>query len=124
MPSLTLDDNSALYQIRAYQPGSITVNDKTLSSSIIITPTQLVEDWSPATVQDITSASLSMIVDIRPDILLIGTGTNIVFIPADIYGHLINLGIGVELMDTSAACRTYNALSAENRNVAAALLIR
>lgn|SRR3990167_1236915 len=124
MPSLTLDDNSALYQIRAYQPGSITVNDKILSNSIIVTPTQLVEDWPPASIQDITAASLALIIEIRPDILLIGTGTNIVFIPADIYGHLINLGIGVELMDTSAACRTYNALSAENRNVAAALLIR
>lgn len=124
MPSLTLDDNSALYQIRAYQPGSITVNDKTLSNSIIITPIQLVEDWPPQSIDDVTTESLSLIVEMRPDILLIGTGANIVFIPAEIYGHLINLGIGVELMDTSAACRTYNALSAENRNVAAALLIR
>jgi uncharacterized protein len=124
MPSLTLDDNSALYQIRAYQPGSITVNDKTLSSSIIITPTRLIEIWSPQSIQDITTESLAIIAETRPDILLIGTGAQIVFISAEIYGPLINLGIGVELMDTSAACRTYNALSAENRNVAAALLIR
>ena len=124
MPSLTLDDNSALYQIRAYQPGAITVNDKTLSSSIIIMPTQLITDWAPQTIAELTTESLQAIAAARPDILLIGTGANIVFIAAEIYGPLVNLGIGVEFMDTSAACRTYNALSAENRNVAAALLIR
>lgn len=124
MPSLTLDDNSAQYQIRAYQPGSITVNDKTLSRSIIITPTMLIEDWAPQTIQELTAESLARIEEIRPDILLVGTGSSIVFLPAEIYGDLVNLGIGVEFMDTSAACRTYNALSAENRNVAAALIIR
>ncbi|HTM64547.1 MAG TPA: Mth938-like domain-containing protein [Gammaproteobacteria bacterium] len=124
MPSLTLDDNSALYQIRAYQPGGITVNDKTLSSSIIITPTKLIETWAPQSISELTAESLSVIIEIRPDILLIGTGAVISIIPPEIYGSLINLGIGVEWMDTSAACRTYNALSAENRNVAAALLIK
>jgi uncharacterized protein len=124
MPSLTLDDNSAQYQIRSYQPGTITVNDKTLSSSIIITPTRLIENWAPQTTDELTTASLSVIAEARPDILLIGTGATMVLLSAEIYGPLINLGIGVEFMDTSAACRTYNALSAENRNVAAALLIR
>tara|TARA_R110000868_G_scaffold315295_4_gene576211 strand:+ start:170 stop:544 length:375 start_codon:yes stop_codon:yes gene_type:complete len=124
MPSLTLDDNNALYQIRAYQPGEIKINDKTLCSSIIITPTRLIEGWPPQDITSLTAESLSIITDLRPDILLIGTGASMVLLPADIYGALINLGIGVEFMDTSAACRTYNALSAENRNVAAALLIK
>lgn len=124
MPSLTLDDNSALYQIRAYQPGEITVNDKVFNNSVIVTPTQLVSDWPPQTVQELTAQHFAWIAATRPDILLIGTGAKMVFLPQEIYGELINLGIGVECMDTSAACRTYNALSAENRNVAAALLIR
>ena len=124
MPSLTLDDNSALYQIRAYQPGGITVNDKTISSSIIITPTKLIESWAPQTISELTAESLAIIMEIRPDILLIGTGAVISIVPPEIYGSLINQGIGVEWMDTSAACRTYNALSAENRNVAAALIIK
>jgi len=124
MPSLTLDDNQAQYQIRAYQPGSITVNDKILSNSIIITPTRLIENWPPQTVAAITADSLTIIAETRPDILLIGTGATHVFLPVEIYGPLINLGIGVEVMDTSAACRTYNALCSENRQVAAALIIR
>ena len=122
MPSLTLDDNSAQYQIRSYQPGTITVNDKTLSSSIIITPTHLIENWAPQTADELTTASLSVIAEARPDILLIGTGATMVLLSAEIYGPLINLGIGVEFMDTSAACRTYNALSAENRNVAGRII--
>jgi uncharacterized protein len=123
MPSLTLDDNNALYQIRAYKPGAITINDTTINNSVIITPTRLVDNWPPQTVEALTSESLAFIAEVRPDILLIGTGATMVFLPAELYGHLINLGIGVEFMDTSAACRTYNALSAENRNVAAALII-
>ncbi len=124
MPSMTLDDNNAVYQIRAYQPGMIKVNDKTLANSIIITPTRLIENWAPQTIQELTTESLAFIAETRPDILLIGTGAVMSLISAEIYGPLINLGIGVEFMDTSAACRTYNALSSENRNVAAALLIR
>lgn len=124
MPSLTLDDNSAVYQIRAYQPGEIKVNDKTFSTSVIVTPTQIVTDWPPQTVQELTAQNFAWIAETRPDILLIGTGAKHVFLDTEIYGELINLGIGVECMDTSAACRTYNALSSENRNVAAALLIR
>lgn len=124
MPSLTLDDNSASYQIRAYQPGTIKVNDKTLTSSIIISPTELIENWPPQTIQEITPSSLQRVAELRPDILLIGTGSTQVFLPTEIYGELINLGIGVECMDTGAACRTYNALSSENRNVMAALLIK
>ena len=103
MPSLTLDDNSAQYQIRAYQPGTITINDKTLSSSVIITPTQLIESWPPQSVAEVTQDSFAMIAELRPDILLIGTGATLIFLPAEIYGHLINLGIGVEFIDTSAA---------------------
>jgi len=61
--------------------------------------------------------------ELKPDVLLIGTGATHVFLSLDIYGDLINQGIGVEVMSTSAACRTFNALSAEGRHVVAALLI-
>lgn len=124
MPSLELDENHAAYQIRAYAPGTLQINEKIFTTSVIVTPTQLIENWSPQIVNELTSGSLSLIVDLKPDVLLIGTGAKHVLIPAEIYGELINSGIGVEVMDTSAACRTYNALSAENRNVVAALIIR
>jgi uncharacterized protein len=123
MPPLDLDENSATYQVRSYQPGMIKINEKVLHTSIIITPDYLLETWSPFTFQELTAESLAPILTLQPTILLIGTGAHLQFPPVEIYGHLINQGIGVEIMDTAAACRTFNALSAENRRVAAALII-
>jgi uncharacterized protein len=123
MATFNLDNNEALYQIRAYQPGSIRINDQTLHASVIVTPNQLIENWAPQTVQALSAQSWGAVLNLHPDILLIGTGDTQVFLPAEIYGELINQGIGVEVMDTRAACRTYNALTAENRNVVAALIV-
>ena len=124
MTSLELDENKSTYQIRAYRPGTLQINEKTLTQSVIITPTQLIENWAPQTSAELTADSLKPILALKPTILLIGTGSTHVFISPAIYGDLINQGIGVEVMDTSAACRTYNALSAEDREVAAALIIK
>ena len=123
MAPLHLDENPALYQIRSYQPGSIQINERTITTSVIVTPTQLIENWPPQTVSDLTTESFATMHELKPDVLLIGTGATHVFLALDIYGDLINKGIGVEVMSTSAACRTYNALSAEGRHVVAALLI-
>jgi uncharacterized protein len=124
MPPLTLDDNKASYQIRAYKPGFIKINDITYTQSLIVSPTELITDWKPQTVSELNPADLQKIISMKPALLLIGTGEKIFFPPVEIYGELINQGIGVEIMDTSAACRTYNALTSENRNVIAALIIK
>ncbi|MBV8803131.1 MAG: hypothetical protein JO131_09290, partial [Gammaproteobacteria bacterium] len=113
--SLTLDDNHATYQIRAYQPGSIQINEQIFHKSIIVMANQLISDWTPQLFKELTSESLAIFLKLHPDILLIGTGGTLQFPPAVVYGELINAGIGVEIMDTHAACRTYNALTAENR---------
>lgn len=123
MPSLSLDDNSAAYQIRAYRPGFLQVNDTIFTQSLIISPTQLITDWTPQFIQELTQDDLQQIIPLHPTILLIGTGATLSFPDVEIYGELLNQGIGVEIMDTSAACRTYTALAAENRNVIAALII-
>jgi len=124
MAILELDENQAGYQIRAFKPGLIQVNDITFTQSIIISPDQLIENWAPQTAAALSAHALQLAVALKPDILLIGTGATHVFLPVEIYGELINQGIGVEIMDTSAACRTYNVLSAENRRVVAALIIQ
>lgn len=121
---LDLDDNKALYQIRSYKPGMLRINEQTFTQSVIVTPDRLIEDWAPQTVSELTAASLLPVLQMKPDILLIGTGGTQVFLAAEIYGELINHGVGVEVMNTHAACRTFNALSAENRRVVAALIIR
>lgn len=124
MATLNLDENQAHYQIRAFKPGTIQINEKTFTQSIIIAPDHLIDDWKPQTITELNTEALASVIALKPDILLIGTGSALVLLPIEMYGDLINLGIGVEIMDTSAACRTFNALSAENRNVVAALIIR
>lgn len=124
MPTLQLDDNRSLYQIRAFQVGMIQVNEKKYTTSIIVTPTQLIESWAPQTFSQLTAADFQVVAQLKPDIILLGTGSTLIFPSIEMYGDLINQGIGVEIMDTRAACRTYNALSAENRNVAACLIIQ
>ncbi|MHB1947099.1 MAG: Mth938-like domain-containing protein [Gammaproteobacteria bacterium] len=122
--TLSLDENSANYQIRAYKPGMIKVNDQTLTHSIIISSDKLIENWPPQHISELKSVHMNPISDLKPTILLIGTGEKLQFPPLEVYGDLINQGVGVEIMDTSAACRTYIALSAEGRNVVAALIIK
>lgn len=123
MPTFDLDENPSIYQIRAFKPGLIQINEKTFTQSVIVSPHQLL-DWAPQTIGELTIDALKPVLAFQPDILLIGTGNQHIFIAVEIYGELINRGIGVEVMDTRAACRTYNALSSENRNVVAALIIK
>lgn len=122
--TLILDENHASYQIRGYQPGQIQVNDQMYTTSIIVSANRLITDWPPQTLAELTYEHLVDAVVLEPAILLIGTGSQLAFPSMELYGELINQGIGIEIMDTHAACRTYNALTAEDRNVVAALLIR
>lgn len=124
MPGLTLDNNEARYQIRSYQPGELKINKQVLTTSAIVTPVKLIENWQPQTCDELSAEHFTVLAELKPDVVIIGTGAEMVFLPADLYGALINQGIGVEFMDTRSACRTYNALSSENRDVAAALIIR
>jgi len=123
MTSFSLDNNQAKYQIHAFKPGHIQVNDKIYHHSLIICAQQLIENWAPTQASEITAEALATIQPLAPTILLIGTGETQEFIPLEMYGELLNQGIGVEVMSTAAACRTYNALTADNRKVVAALVI-
>lgn len=124
MATLNLDENRATYLIRAYTPGEIHINDTVYTQSLILTPTELIHPWPVATCSELTEDSLRCFLDMKPSILLIGTGAEITYLPASLYGELLNAGIGVEFMGTRAACRTFNALASEDRNVAAALILR
>jgi len=124
MSTFQLDNNNANYQIRGFKPGAIQINEQIYHRSVIVMPTLLIENWPPQTFQELTLESFAPILKHPIEILLLGTGSSLVFLPLEMQAQLNNQGIGVEIMNTSAACRTFNALSAENRNVAAALLLK
>lgn len=124
MTTLNLDKNDAQYQIRSYQPGFLKINDQIYTQSVIVAPNTLITNWPPQTLDELAPEAFIPILELKPAILLIGTGEKHEFIAPQIYGVVINAGIGVEIMSTSAASRTYNVLSSENREVVAALLVR
>lgn len=120
---LEFDQASATYLIRSYRPGVIVVNDMELTTSCIITPHTLVRDWQPRSLPELQSKDLWAITDLHPDIILLGTGERLRFPDPGLITPLMEQQIGVEIMDTAAACRGYSVLIAEQRSVAAALII-
>ena len=111
------------YRINAYEPGSILIGNDRFVSSVIITPSNVVNNWQPQSFADIALHHLDQILDMKPEVILLGTGRRQHFPESDLFLNITKLNIGIEVMDTGAACRSYNILLQEGRNVAAALLM-
>lgn len=109
--------------IRSYEPGRVIVNQDVHTTSLIVTPEHIVTDWRPRTFSDLVPDDFDAIRALEPEVVLLGTGTRVVFPEPALIRSLMTARIGFETMDTGAACRTYNVLMAEGRRVAAALLI-
>ena len=107
--------------ITGYGEGYVLVNSQRHESSLIVMPDQLLP-WDVAGFEALTAEHFSSLKDLRPEILLLGTGPKQRFPHPRLTAPLAAAGIGVEIMDLKAACRTYNILVAEERKVAAALL--
>lgn len=111
------------YFITLYDENTIQVNGKNFNNSLIISSQQLKTDWPPCSPKELNPDHFSNIVEMNPEVVLIGTGNILIFPPVETYAELIKLGIGVEIMDTGAACRTYNILSNEGRHVVCGLIL-
>ena len=110
-------------RISSYEQGSIQISNERFVNSFIITPYIVIRNWPPQTFADIASHHLEQILEMKPELILLGTGRQQHFLESDLFLNVAKLNIGFEVMDTGAACRSYNILLEEGRNVAAALLI-
>ena len=99
------------------------IRHETLTRSVIIMPEQLVKDWPPQGRDDLTAAHFDALVAMQPEVVLFGSGPRLWWPPSALISAFARHRIGFEVMDTAAACRTYNILVYEGRNVAAALLM-
>lgn len=120
---LNLETGSATHRIRAYDTGSVTINETRYTDSLIVMPEALVHPWQAPAPGDLAAADLESLVDAGCEIILLGTGRRQQFPAARLMADMASRGIGLEAMDTAAACRTYNVLMAEDRHVAAALMM-
>lgn len=119
---LNLDFNDSNTIIRGYRQGTVIVNDHEIQHSVIVTPEQILQ-WSPQSFEELNLAHFMILKDLKPEIVLLGTGEHQHFPKPEITSPLLQQGIGVETMSTAAACRTYNIIVAEGRRVIAALLM-
>ncbi len=92
------------------------------SEPLIISATSLVTDWETRSVEDLHPPSFAKIFELRPEVVLIGTGIRQQFPPVELMMEFYRRGIGAEVMSTTAACRTFNVLVSEQRLVVAALM--
>ena len=119
---LTLDSNTAQYNIENYQPGIIKISGNLYHQSILLMPEQLLP-WEIHAPQKLCSAALSLLLEFQVDIILLGTGNKLIFPSSKDTSIIYQAGIGLEIMDTAAACRTYTILVSEQRSVLAGLII-
>jgi uncharacterized protein len=121
---LLQDTHYGAYYIRSYEPGHMLINETWFEQSIILTPTEIISPWTPLTLEELTHEQLAPIVALKPEVVLLGTGAKLRFPSQSLLAAFYVAQIGIEVMDTHAACRTYNVLISEGRQVVAGLLIR
>ncbi|MCX7212285.1 MAG: Mth938-like domain-containing protein [Burkholderiales bacterium] len=113
---------SVLNTITAYGPGFIEVNAQRIEHALLLMPEKPFSAWAPARFEDLVASHFDAVLAAEPEVVLLGTGARQRFAHPRLTAALIARRIGVESMDTGAACRTYNILMTEGRKVLAALL--
>ena len=105
-----------------YGAGYTLVNGVRYERSLVVTPERIIEDWEVPSFDALSASHFEFLLALKPEIVLLGTGATLRFPPPALSHRLLEAHVGLEVMDTAAACRTYNILSAEGRNVTAAVL--
>ena len=116
-------DRYDVQSITAYGPGWIAVNGERLTHSVILSSRGLREVWPVRRFEDLAPTHFEALAALEGELLLFGSGARMRFAPPAWLQALMRKRMGVETMDTAAACRTYNILAGEGRHVLAALLV-
>jgi uncharacterized protein len=120
---LQRETQSGVNLFTGYGAGYVLVNQVRYETHLIVLPDRIIGDWNVPGFAGLTAAHFDYLVSLKPEIVLLGTGATLRFPAPALSRCLTDAHIGLEVMDTSAACRTYNILSAEGRKVLAALLV-
>lgn len=110
-------------QFTGYGEGYVAINNQRYECAIVVTPEAVHQSWHVAGFDDIQAAHLQFVLSLKPEIVILGTGARQRFLRAELMREFAAAQVGVEIMETRAACRTYNILMAEGRAVVAAVLV-
>ena len=116
-------DRSDVQSITGYGPGWVGVDGERIAASVIISSRGERLAWDAARFEDLGAGHFAQLAGVQAEVVIFGSGSRIRFPQAAWLKPLIERRIGVETMDTAAACRTYNILAQEGRDVAVALLL-
>jgi uncharacterized protein len=119
---LDLEKSSGLV-IRSFSTGEIHINDQIVTSHILLTANEIIGEWAPPPIEELSIADFRLLLDHEPEVILFGTGPVQCFPTGALTTDILRQNVGFEVMDTSAACRTFNVLASERRRVVAALLV-
>ena len=120
---LTLENPNHSYVLRGADGQSALVNDRRLTSSFVLSPEALVEDWPVAAVGLLTPELLEPLLALKPDVIVIGSGDRQAFAPAATQAACLQAGVGFEVMSNGAAARTYSVLAGEGRRIVAGFIL-
>ncbi|MEX8191331.1 Mth938-like domain-containing protein [Comamonas guangdongensis] len=116
-------DKSDAQTITGYGPGWIAVDKQNHETSLLVGSQGLLKTWSCARFEDLTAAHFEELAQLEAEVIIFGSGSRNRFPPVAWLKPLMAKRVGLETMDTASACRTYNVLAGEGRNVVAALLL-
>jgi uncharacterized protein len=108
--------------IRSVSDEGVRIGEDLYEGALIVAPEAVIGDWAPDSLEALGEEHLAAILDLKPEVVLLGTGGQQRFLHPSRLAPIYRAGVGIEIMTTAAACRTYNILVAEERRVVAALL--
>ena len=117
------DTNEANSRIHSYTDDFFVIREFKFDCHCQIHRDGLTAKWQPDNISHLVISDFSSLLDCKPEVLILGTGSKLIFPETTLRQQFLQHNIGLEVMDTGAACRTYNILLSEGRNVAAALLL-
>jgi len=110
------------HAIVAFGGGELRLRDRVLRGSVVVTREAVIEGWRPRGIESLALDDFEGLLALRPEVVLLGTGERQRLPSPALFADFAARGIGLEVMDSNAACRTYNVLLGESRDVALALL--
>ena len=120
---LTEHRNENQLFVRRADAESVSIIDRTFRASVALSAKQVLEEFAPRQVGEIDTAAVGRILELHPDVVLLGTGARATFPPPALLAEFLRRGIGIETMDNAAAARTFNVLIGEGRNAVAVFLL-
>ncbi len=120
---LQSDPHSGANTITGYGDGYVEINKTPYAHAVVLSSDGAISEWPVQNFESLESKDFSQLIDLKTELIIIGTGKRQRFPKPELLKSLISAKIGFEVMDSQAACRTYNILVGEGRKVVLALIV-